>query len=82
MPVFWLCAVKACAVAAAVLLFCLLVAVSYTAVVGYGHRALPSTLRESGGKHPHIDCKVRNTEGVDCRVSGESLASLPTCLGN
>ena len=33
-------------------------------------------------RHPRINCKVRNPEGVGCRVSGGSLASLPRCLGN
>ncbi|KAF6125268.1 hypothetical protein HJG60_009787 [Phyllostomus discolor] len=34
------------------------------------------------GRQPHIDCKMRNTKGVNCRVSRGSLASLPRCLGN
>ena len=63
-------------------MFWLLVAVASTAVVVHGCRALPSLPRDLHGRHPCMDCMVRNPEGVDCRVNGGSLASSPRCLGN
>ena len=52
LPVYWLCAVKACFAAATALLFHLLVSVAYTVVVGYGGGALHFSPRDLCGRHP------------------------------
>ena len=40
----------------------------------FGCRALPFLPRDPCGRHPHVDCMVRNPEGVNCRGNGVSQA--------
>ena len=66
----------------AALEFCLHAVAVCTAVAASGCRALPSLPMDPCRRHPHIDCMVRNPEGMDCMENGVSQAPSPGCPGN
>lgn len=63
-------------------MFWLHAAAACTAVVVSGCRALPFFPRDPPGRHPCVDCTVRNPGVVDCRENEVSQALSLRCPDN